>query len=94
MKTPLHTLEQTLRSVANKRRLAILRELRKNKTMTVGELSKAIRLGIAATSQHLRILKAAEIVENKKRGKYVAYRLSLRQDEPIRAVLSALNSMQ
>lgn len=90
MAANIRTLEQQLRSVANARRLVILRELKNNKTMTVGEIAEAMRLGIAPTSQHLRILKAAKIIEHKRRGRYMTYRLSLRQETTIKNILSTL----
>lgn len=58
--------------------------------MTVGEIAEAMRLGIAPTSQHLRILKAAKIIEHKRRGRYMTYRLSLRQETTIKNILSTL----
>ncbi len=86
----IRNLEQKLRAVASARRLVILHELKKNGSMTVRKIGKAIRLSIAPASQHLRILKAAGIVEHKRRGKFVAYRLSLTQDEPIKGIIAAL----
>ena len=86
----IRELEQKLRAVSNARRLGILAFLKKNNTATVGEIAKAVRLHIASASQHLRILKAAGIIEHKKRGLYVTYRLALKQDEPIKQVLALL----
>lgn len=83
-------LERQLRSMANERRLAILKELKRNRTMTVSEIAEALDLSIALISQHLRILRAAQIVEHKKRGKHNTYRLSLKQSAIARTVLSAL----
>lgn len=90
MPANIRNLEQKLRAIANARRLVILRELQKNKSMTVGDIAESVRLKIAPTSQHLRILKAAGIIEYKRKGKYVTYCLSLKQEEPIRKVLSML----
>lgn len=82
--------EQQLKTIANARRLVILRELKINTSMTVGDISEAIRLHIAPTSQHLRILKSAGIIEYKRRGRFVTYRLSLKQEEPIKTILAML----
>lgn len=86
----IRNTEQQLKAIANARRLVILRELKKSKSMTVGDIAEAIRLSLAPTSQHLKILKSAGIIEYKRRGKYVTYRLSLKQEEPIKQILSML----
>ncbi|MDA0376228.1 MAG: metalloregulator ArsR/SmtB family transcription factor [bacterium] len=82
--------EQKLKAIANARRLVILRELNSKKSMTVGDIAEAIRLNIAPTSQHLRILKSAGIIEYKRRGRFITYRISLKQEEPIKSILSML----
>ena len=86
----IRTLEGQLRAVANARRLGILSFLKKNQSATVGEISNAVRLKGPSASQHLRILKSAGIIEHKKRGLFVTYRLSLKQEEPVKKVLSLL----
>ncbi|MDA0376500.1 MAG: metalloregulator ArsR/SmtB family transcription factor [bacterium] len=86
----IRTLEGQLRAVANARRLGILSFLKKNQSATVGEIAKAVHLHIASASQHLRILKSAGIIEHKKRGLYVTYRFSLKQEEPVKTILSML----
>lgn len=90
MSTNFRKLEKQLKAVANARRLFILRYLKKNKGVTVGEISKAARLRIQSTSQHLRILRSAGIIEYRRRGMFVAYRISLKQEEPIKKILSML----
>ncbi len=82
--------EIQLKAVANARRLVILRTLKESKTLTVGEIAKSVKLGIAPTSQHLRILKAAKIVEYKRRGKFITYRLALKQSGIIQHILADL----
>lgn len=86
----IRTLEQQLRAVANARRLAILSYLKSNKGAVVADIAAAIRVSMPAASQHLRILKAAGIVEHKKRGLQVTYRLSLKQHSVLHSVLSQL----
>ncbi len=83
-------LEKQLKAVSNARRLYILAFLKKQKGATVGEIAEAARLSGEGASQHLRILKMAGIVEHRKRGLYVNYRLSLKQEEPVKKVLSLL----
>ena len=54
------------------------------------EIGKAVRLKSLALSQHLRILRSAGIVLYKRRGIFVTYRLSLKQEDPVKNVLSLL----
>ena len=82
--------EQLLRALGNKRRLQILAILKARKGMTVGKLAKAIHLSIKSTSHHLVLLSALNIVQRRKRGKYVSYRLSLHQEPPVKGILKLL----
>jgi len=86
----IRRLEQQLKAVANARRLAMLSYLKKNKSATAGKIARAVRVSMPPASQHFRILKAAGIIEYKRRGKHISYRLSLKQEEPIRKILSLL----
>lgn len=66
--------EKVLKALANKRRLAILRYLKKEKEATVSEIAAAIKLSFKATSKHLQILSSAEIVEKDQRRLNMFYR--------------------
>ncbi len=90
MKGNIRKLEQCLKAVANARRLYILSYIKKQKSATVSDIAGAAKLRLQSASQHMRILKSAGIVEHKKRGQYVSYRLSLKQEEPIKKVLQML----
>ena len=83
-------IERTLKAMANKRRLSILRMLRKNGETTVGEIAGELRLSIKATSKHLAILSSVDIVNREQRGLRAYYHLtSLRAQSPAaRAILS------
>lgn len=83
-------LERQLRAVGSRRRLQILMQLKRNRSMFVGDIAHAVKSTIRNTSQHLRVLRAAGIVEYTKRGVYVSYRISLDQEEPVRVVLRML----
>lgn len=63
----LKPLERTLKALANKRRLAILEFLKKSGEATVGDIAEEIELSFKATSKHLSILLAANIVEREQR---------------------------
>ncbi len=71
-----------LRALANPRRLAIVRQL-KRKQQTVGELVAMLKVSFPATSSHLRILRAADLVERSQVGLIVDYRIV---DHPTRFV--------
>ena len=86
----IRTLEASIKALSNARRLAMLSYIKKQKTVTAGEVSHAVRLSMPAASQHLRILKSAGIIEYKRRGMFVTYRLSLKQQEPTKTVLAML----
>lgn len=70
-------LERVLKALANKRRLAIIKHLNQRKAATVGYLAEAIKLSFKATSKHLSVLKAADILESEQRSRLVFYSLSV-----------------
>ncbi|MEK7606943.1 MAG: metalloregulator ArsR/SmtB family transcription factor [Patescibacteria group bacterium] len=68
-------LEKTLKALANKRRLAIVAHLKKNKEAAVTDIARAIKLSVKATSKHLAILSAVDILDYEQRSLRVYYRL-------------------
>ncbi|MCF7844897.1 MAG: metalloregulator ArsR/SmtB family transcription factor [Kiritimatiellales bacterium] len=88
--TPIPTLEKQLRAISHFRKLHILRLIKKNKAMTVSEIADEIGIKPFPVSQHLRILKNAGILQSKKRGRYVSYRLSLKQTPVVKDILRYL----
>ena len=68
--------EKIFKALANRRRLAIIAYLKKDKEATVGEVARKLKLSFNATSKHLRILYLADIVEEDQRALEVYYRLS------------------
>ena len=69
-------LERPLKALANRRRLAILKYLKINREAAVGEIADSIRLSFKATSKHLGVLAAADIVERDQRSVQMFYRLA------------------
>ena len=65
-----------LKAVANMRRLKIVQLLSKSREMTVSNIAASIRLSFRSTSHHLRILRAADIVEPEQHGLEVRYHLN------------------
>ena len=68
-------LERIMKALANRRRLAILRYLKAEREATVGEIAEEIRLSFKATSKHMLVLSAADIVEKEQRSLQMFYRL-------------------
>ena len=56
-------LEKIFKALANKRRIAILKFIKKSGRVSVGEIAGAIKLSFKATSKHLIILSNADILE-------------------------------
>jgi len=69
-------LERTLKALANRRRLAILAYLKKEREAPVGEIAGAIRLSFKSTSKHLAVLFAADLVDRDQRELQMFYRLA------------------
>jgi len=69
-------LERILKALANKRRLAIIKYIKKEKEATVGNISEEIKLSFKATSKHLGILANADIVEKEQKGLQMWYKFS------------------
>ncbi|HLD86186.1 MAG TPA: metalloregulator ArsR/SmtB family transcription factor [Patescibacteria group bacterium] len=81
--------EIVLRAVANSRRLAMVREL-KRRQATVGDLAAMLRLSFPATSSHLRILRSAGLVERRQRGLEMYYRIADDQSRFIKRLLAII----
>ena len=72
--------ERTLKALANKRRLEIVKFLRRTKEAVVGDIADQIKLSFKATSKHLGVLLSADIVEKEQRSLQAWYKLSPSQN--------------
>ncbi|RMG61549.1 MAG: ArsR family transcriptional regulator [Deltaproteobacteria bacterium] len=61
--------------IANSKRLMIIALLEKGE-MSVGEMAEEMGVSISNVSQHLRVLRAQNIVQVRKEGQTVYYRLT------------------
>ncbi len=86
----MKVIEKNLKAVANRRRLAIIKYLKENSEATVSDIADAIRLSLKATSKHLGILFAADIVDKDQRGLQMYYRLNKITNAMLRAVIFLL----
>ncbi|NOU52932.1 helix-turn-helix transcriptional regulator [Pseudoalteromonas sp. JBTF-M23] len=84
-----HNAEQAealLKMMANKNRLMILCSLLEQE-MSVSALNEAVPLSQSALSQHLASLRKAKVVETRRDGQTIYYRVI---DEKVQAVLQQL----
>ncbi len=85
-------LERTLKALANRRRLAILKYLKRKQEASVGEIAGEIKLSFKATSKHLGILTGVDILEHDQRSLQMFYRIvsSKALSPAVRAILLLL----
>lgn len=83
-------LEKVLKAIANHRRLAIAAHLKKVKVSTVGDIAEKIQLSFKATSKHLAVLYAADIVEREQVSLTMNYGLTEPQHRLVQTALNLL----
>lgn len=66
-----------LKSIAHPSRLAIIKILSENELLAVSEISEALNLEQSLTSHHLNIMKTKGVLESKRDGKSIKYKLKL-----------------
>jgi len=74
-RTLFHLHAEVCKALANAKRLEILNLLRGGE-MTVGDVVKHMRVSKANVSQHLAVMRRAGIVESRRDGANVYYRVS------------------
>lgn len=67
--------QNTFKALSDKTRREIL-DLLKTNTMTAGDIASRFDMTQATVSHHLSVLKEAELVTDKKDGKYIYYELN------------------
>ena len=68
-------LHDTMRALSDPTRREILQMLKKG-TMSAGDLVAKFDMSAAAVSRHLAVLKEAELVRDKREGKFIYYTLN------------------
>lgn len=88
----MYQLERKLKALGNRRRLAILRYLKhhKEKEAWVGDIADEIKLSFKATSKHLAVLMAADILEREQRKMQVFYKIVQSPKDPVGFIISLL----
>jgi len=83
-------LEKILKALANHRRLMILKLLKENKELTVGDISEKIKLSFKSTSRHLSVLLSAEMVQREQRKIEMYYSLNSMQKPVSKYIVSII----
>ncbi|WP_367388327.1 ArsR/SmtB family transcription factor [Lewinella sp. LCG006] len=72
----LEVSSEILRALAHPLRMKILSFIDKHGSVNVNKIYNTLQLEQSITSQHLRILRLANLVDTKRRGKYVVYEIA------------------
>ena len=83
-------IEKQIKALANARRLSIVKYLKKTKEASVGDIAEEIKLSFKATSKHLCILYAANILEKDQRSLVSYYRLAKLQRPVTKSIIAVL----
>ena len=86
----MRELERSLKALANRRRLAILKYLKEHKEAPVGEIAGAIKLSFKSTSRHLGVLSSRDILEKDQRSLQIFYSIASSQKPAVRTIISLL----
>jgi DNA-binding transcriptional ArsR family regulator len=79
-----------LRSVNHKLRQQILQLLEENGRLTVTEIFVRLRLEQSVASQHLAILRHANVVKTERDGKFIYYTLNIPRLDELASIVSEL----
>lgn len=72
----LDVASDILRAIAHPVRLSIMAFVHKNKKVNVNKIYNNLKLEQSITSQHLKILRNADLVETTRDGKFIIYNLN------------------
>lgn len=72
----LQVSAEILRALAHPLRMKILEFIDKHKTINVNKIYNTLKLEQSITSQHLRILRLAGIVQTSRDGKFIHYNIN------------------
>lgn len=83
----LDTASALLRAIAHPLRLTILGFIDEKKVINVNKIYNTLKLEQSITSQHLRILRNADLVETKREGKFIYYSLNYDKIEQVNSAI-------
>jgi DNA-binding transcriptional ArsR family regulator len=80
-----------LRALAHPLRLQILEFIDQNDAINVNKIYSSLKLEQSITSQHLRVLRMADLVKTERDGKYIHYRIDYEKlDQTMQAIRAFL----
>ena len=85
----LQVSSEILRALAHPLRLRILGFIDSNEMINVNKIYNTLKLEQSITSQHLRILRLAGLVETERDGKFIHYRINY---DKVGHAMKAINS--
>jgi ArsR family transcriptional regulator len=74
---PLRAAFQTLHALGHPLRLQIIEFIARNQSSCVNQIYTELNIEQSVASQHLRILRQADLVKTKRDGRFVFYQLNL-----------------
>jgi len=80
--------ENTLKALANNRRLSILVFLKKKQDATVGDIAQKINLSFTSTSKHLLVLYRAGLIRRTQKQLFVYYSLNSEMPKYVQQILA------
>ncbi len=91
----LSSAAELLRALAHPLRLKIIGFIDKNDSIHVNKIYNSLKLEQSITSQHLRILRIADVVRTQREGKFIFYSLNYdRLGNTIKAIRSYLKKIE
>jgi DNA-binding transcriptional ArsR family regulator len=88
----LKNIEKILKSLGNRRRLAIIKYLLRAKEDNVANIAESINLSFKATSKHLSVLRQLDIIDSRQQSLNVFYRLSETMPKIAREVIKYISN--
>ncbi len=85
----LQVSSEVLRALTHPLRMKILAFIDKNEMINVNKIYNTLKLEQSITSQHLKILRLAGIVETHREGKFIHYSINY---DKVKGVLKAVDS--
>ncbi|MGB1241626.1 MAG: ArsR/SmtB family transcription factor [Chitinophagales bacterium] len=85
----LDSSTELLRAIAHPLRLSIIEFIDQNGVINVNKIYNTLNLEQSITSQHLRILRNADVVETRREGKYIYYTLNYSKISQVDGALSS-----
>lgn len=86
----LSSQEKTYKALGSEKRLEMVRLLKLNKYLTVGQVARTMNLSAQSASQQLKILESSHIAESSKEGLQVFYALRKPMSPVIRSAIQLL----